>query len=270
MLAKLIKYEAKATARVMLPLYGVLLVLALVNRFSFLGSYNSYDYGYGSGDSLFSSLSMMALSFVLIGTFVITQILMIQRFYRNLLTDEGYLMFTLPVKPWQHLTAKLLTSSLWNILSLVMALLSVVILAADGEILSNLLYLLGRAWRQFYLFYGSQGYFYLVESVFAVVINTLYWILTVYAAISIGHLAGRHRLLSSFGAYLLLQLGVSTLSSLTQNLMGFIGYNHWTYFQPDTVQAHLTLLTSCASGLFYSILFFGVTNLILSKRLNLE
>ena len=33
MLGKLLKYETKATARIFLPLYGALVLLAVINRF---------------------------------------------------------------------------------------------------------------------------------------------------------------------------------------------------------------------------------------------
>lgn len=38
---------------------------------------------------------------------VITFIVILLRFYKNLLQNEGYLMNMLPVKSWQHITAKL-------------------------------------------------------------------------------------------------------------------------------------------------------------------
>ena len=42
-------------------------------------------------------ISIALVSMLIAAAFVITLILTIQRFYKNLLTDEGYLMFTLPV-----------------------------------------------------------------------------------------------------------------------------------------------------------------------------
>lgn len=42
----------------------------------------------------------------MVALFVLTMIVIIQRFYKGLLCDEGYLMFTLPVKPWQLIATK--------------------------------------------------------------------------------------------------------------------------------------------------------------------
>ena len=35
------------------------------------------------------------------------------RFYKNLYTDEGYLMHTLPVKPWMLIVSKLTIGTIW-------------------------------------------------------------------------------------------------------------------------------------------------------------
>ena len=41
----------------------------------------------------------------------------LQRFYKNLLSGEGYLMHTLPVRPWQHIASKLIAAVVWTVLS---------------------------------------------------------------------------------------------------------------------------------------------------------
>ena len=43
---------------------------------------------------------------VMMAAFVVTAVILIQRFYKNLLGSEGYLMFTLPVTVTQHLLSK--------------------------------------------------------------------------------------------------------------------------------------------------------------------
>ena len=60
--------------------------------------------------------------------FVATLIVVIQRFYKSLLGDEGYLMFTIPVKAWQNILNKLLVSMLWTFTSTVIGFGSILIL----------------------------------------------------------------------------------------------------------------------------------------------
>lgn len=90
MLGKLLKYELKATSRTFLPIYGALILVALGNRLFRMGNINL---GFGLTTAILVGL------FVALG--VLTLMVTIQRFNRNLLGDEGYLMFTLPVGPNQ-------------------------------------------------------------------------------------------------------------------------------------------------------------------------
>ena len=87
MLNRLLKYEIKATARKFLPLYAAIIVVSLfVNwgiRFPKLG--------------IISGLSNFLLAALFVSLIAITLITIIQRFKNNLLSNEGYLMFTLPV-----------------------------------------------------------------------------------------------------------------------------------------------------------------------------
>ncbi len=86
MLRKLIKYEFRATARGNAPLYLVTIVLALLTGgLPVAGAgHGRHDHG---GD--------------LLATFIVAVVLAVFRFRKNLLTDEGYVMFTLPVSPPQ-------------------------------------------------------------------------------------------------------------------------------------------------------------------------
>lgn len=98
MLRKLLKYEFKATARTMVPLYIVLIAFSLfhlvINPLDVLEST-----GNTSIRTIIAMLDIMLYVVLIVGLSIMTLVIMIQRFYKNLLGDEGYLMFTLPVKP---------------------------------------------------------------------------------------------------------------------------------------------------------------------------
>ena len=55
---------------------------------------------------------------------LLTLVLMVYRFYKNLMTDEGYLMFTLPVSRSQLIWSKLMVALAWGVLSAVLAALA--------------------------------------------------------------------------------------------------------------------------------------------------
>ena len=69
-------------------------------------------------------LIMVALAFPFVYSVI--------RFYRNLFTGEGYLSFTLPVTPANHLWVKVVTAVSFSLLSVLVAALSGVIITA-GE-----------------------------------------------------------------------------------------------------------------------------------------
>jgi type IV secretory pathway VirB3-like protein len=86
MLGKLLKYEFKATSRIFLPMFGALLIVAAFSR---LFMSLSFDVP--------SVIGVTVSVIMIIGIIVMTFLLTIQRFNKNLLGSEGYLMFTLPV-----------------------------------------------------------------------------------------------------------------------------------------------------------------------------
>ena len=107
MLAKLLKYEFKATARLFIPLYIALITFTLINRV--VNTVESVQKAIGINiKTILSVISMVGYVVLIISISAITLIIMVQRFYKNLLGDEGYLMFTLPVKTWQNVLNKLI------------------------------------------------------------------------------------------------------------------------------------------------------------------
>ena len=92
MLGKLIKYEFKGTARLYLPFFALLVLLTVVNRFSL-----QFSVSHSEIMEIPSVLAMMLYIVAVIAIFVIAMVATVQRFYKNFMTDEGYLMFTLPV-----------------------------------------------------------------------------------------------------------------------------------------------------------------------------
>ena len=56
------------------------------------------------------TLMVMLYIFGIIAIGIITIVVLVMRFYKNLFTSEGYLMHTLPVKASQHLNSKLIVA----------------------------------------------------------------------------------------------------------------------------------------------------------------
>ena len=104
MLSKLLKYEFKSTGRTFGLCYAGVVAAALLLRI--LGLLSD---SIGFSDTLprsvvlftefLTGLSGVAYAVMIVAVCVITFLLILQRFYKNLLSGEGYLMHTLPVRP---------------------------------------------------------------------------------------------------------------------------------------------------------------------------
>ena len=110
MLGKLLKYEIKAMGRVMLPLYAVMVFAACL--FAFNLRLNMSGVAKFIVDR-FAIVTGFLFGAAVLAVFVVMVIIVIQRFYKNLLGTEGYLMFTLPARTHEHILSKAISSFLW-------------------------------------------------------------------------------------------------------------------------------------------------------------
>lgn len=134
MLKKLLKYEFQATARYFLPLYLLIIVLALLTRLTMSITIESNQLLKNLLVDLPSVLMAFAYGAGLLSIGLVTLLLVVQRFYSNLLGREGYLMFTLPVTPVKLLWSKLLAALVWGIASAAAVVVSLIVLLADQNI----------------------------------------------------------------------------------------------------------------------------------------
>ena len=132
MLGKLLKHEFRATGRIMLPMMGALLALALMANLSIRGLSGSLSDIPGLRILFILILIFFGMGIVAIG--VMALVVMVSRFYRNLLKSEGYLMFTLPVSVHELIWSKLIVSLVWFFAA---ALFVLLIIALTGLNLSG-------------------------------------------------------------------------------------------------------------------------------------
>ena len=108
MTGKLIKYEFRSIIKQIGIVWAALPVTALL--FSFSDWIISGNELMPERSGIFGDILLMVTSFLYGGIFMamaaVTCFIVIMRFYKGLLRDEGYLMHTLPVKTWQLITAK--------------------------------------------------------------------------------------------------------------------------------------------------------------------
>ena len=120
---KLLKYEWKACARTCLPLYGAIILVALINHLLYSEAVPDLLFG------IPAAIMSMLYAVIFAAVFVATAVILVQRFYKSLLGGEGYLMFTLPVSVTQHIFSKAIIAVAMCFLSCLVAFLSILLLS---------------------------------------------------------------------------------------------------------------------------------------------
>lgn len=266
MLGKLLKYEFKATGRIMLPVYAAAIIMGFIS--SILFNYKT-NISFGE-NNLFtiSSLIVFILLFCLItAAVVLSFVTSILRFKKNLLDNEGYLMNTLPVTTGQNISAKLITAVFYQIVSVIVACLAGAVFFVGGtevtvaEVLNSITYLFYYAATHLTTQQWIITFELIILSLFSLIIlNT-----EMYTAISIGHSANNHKILKSVGAYIVLYIIKNILSSLLI-LPLVIKYNTTSIQKLPTA----LLLLFIAVDIVYFAIYFAITNYFMKKRLNLQ
>lgn len=261
MLGKLIKHEFKATSRFLVPLYLILMVLSIVNRIVL--TLDLFD------GALAIIRGFVTVTFVisLIGIAVVTFVLMVMRFYKNLLSDEGYLMFTLPVKAHQLITSKLLISMLFMILSILAILVSLLIVFATPDRMDLLSSLINHMKVELQVVFRGNIPLLVIETVLIMLIGIVHNILMIYVSIAVGQLFNGHKLLGSFAAY----IGINTAVQTFITGILFVGslILRRTINELEAIPQIIFPISILISILLSSAYFFA-TDYIFKKKLNLE
>lgn len=268
MLGKLLKYEFKSTARIFLPLYPALLIMALLNKlmYSLIKTENFFG---GIPSALFSTV----YGVVFIGILVITFLVMIQRFHKNLLGDEGYMMFTLPVKSNLLIFSKLIVAFVWNVASFFIAMISILILVPDYGFIAEIPRVLSEANQELLFNYGVSIWAIIFVLALLIIVGVISSILMIYVSIALGHLMGRHRLAGSFAAYLIVSTITQAITMVAFGIFGLFEHNNFINLDRTSNAPMIiivVMLIATAGLAIFGVIYFFVTQSILDKKLNLE
>lgn len=265
MLSKLLKYELRASGRILLPVYALLLASAgCCSLFYKLAADHPYRPGVTS--TLFGLLNVVFWIFV-VATGAITALLMIYRFYKNYMTDEGYLMFTLPVNRHQLIWAKLLSALIYTAASAVAVTLPIADWSGFWGNLGELLTSITES-----LHFGVPGPLLLLWIAVLAILTVFSGFLMVYAAIALGHSFSNHKLLLSVVFFISFSLAMQAAGLTFFSYQLTIGE---TVIESGGSAASLldgtrflvidSIETLVACGVFYTLTWYN-----LQKRLNLQ
>jgi hypothetical protein len=264
MLGKLLKYEFRATGRILVIFYAALMIISVITRIEM-----AIDGGTMSQMSAFipRMIVIMLYAMCVAAVFVLTFIIVIQRFYNNLLKNEGYLMHTLPVTTWQHITSKLIVSVVWSVAGIFVICVSGMIIGSNivdiPEMLSDM----------FNIKWNGNYTGYLVELMILFIAYIAAFVMKLYLSMSIGQLFENHKMLFSFGAYIGISIVLHILNGIITNI-GFSGGINISLndFSRYNIAAglHMAMIIMICMEVLKAAVFFAGTHYLLKNKLNLE
>ena len=277
MLSRLIRHEWRETWRIPVISFLVILFLTLVCFICFRqmeppADENSVNAG------AFVIMMLYCLIISCISTVVTIYIAI--RFYRNLYTDEGYLMHTLPVTPRQLILAKLLVAALWVfVLSLLAlwAICCILLFGLPAMALVDMSVIIPALTEYFPQIFGMGPVAFLLFYVLLSLVSAFSSVLVAYAAISLGQLFSKHKVMASILCYIGFTMLIQTVSTLlmTPSLTRLV-------LSPDMVNtasgipsyfgAYMReiLLISMAGSVICAVISYILTEYIMRRQLNLD
>ncbi|WP_373483749.1 ABC transporter permease [Acetobacterium sp.] len=274
MLGKLIKHETRATSRIFLPLYGALLILTIFTKLVMaIGAPDFFSEAASNNKvaEIILGISFTLYFILIVGICVMTLVMIIQRFYKNLFTDEGYLMFSLPVKTWELVLSKLLVGLIWSAVCTVMIVLTFFIFSLGTFSMMELSQTIRSAYSMFYLQTGMELNLFMAELGLFILVETVASILMIYVSIAIGQLFNQHRIVAAFGAYIVITIAMQVIMSIAMAVFAIGNLENMVLNGREAMTTiHWLINGSTALNVVLGIGFYYGTHMIMKKRLNLE
>lgn len=261
MLGKLFKYDFRELGAFYLPMYLIYAgVTAAFTVFMVIGLNSSLL----DNDLFALAFGIITVLYVvaIIALVLFSGLIVVYYFYRKFVSEEAYLTMTLPVKPWQHIASKLLSSAIWRLATWIIFGVSVFLMllftGALRELQNNITihFAIQSVWYEIRYELGMNAG--------SVGLSVVYMIITLFtspliyfAAMSIGQMARKHKVLMSVAAFVVINIVITFLTagiSLMEFLNGPFGF----------------MILSIVEALITSAIYFGITVYFLSRELNLE
>lgn len=260
MLTKLLKKDFRATSRNYLPLMIGFIILSILCKVLLEFGLRSSRTNEFLRITLIIFLSLYVI--YIVGYYIMTYVFMVSDFYKTMVSEQGYLTHTLPVKTSTLINSKLLVAVFWQFTTSVLIILSFMLLLT-GHISD------ASIQQSFYEFESSIGLFwgtYIWFMLVSMVIGAFSGPLMFYASIAIGHLFGKHRIIGAIVSYLGIYTVMQVFCTFVMIAMGYSIYNSNSLSLIFKSYMWFAIIFSTVT----SIIFYVITELVFRKQLNLE
>lgn len=275
MLRKLLKHEFRATARTMVPLFGIVAVLALGGNLStrFLLEADSFV------PNLLGGILIFAFVIGMVGLVIMSVVVMVNRFRTNLMGDEGYVMFTLPATSHQLVWSKIIVSTVWFLATVLVEFLCMFMFLFDMQVLQEIFSTqffqgLWQLLQELIATYGLNLPVMGVELLLLALLSCAALCLQFYAAIATGHSFANHKMAFSILFFFGFQFALQFAAGMSIYLLDESQLYWWLYemsLSMDGMGAfHSVIFMSIGYCIIPSAIFYGITATMLKRRLNLQ
>ena len=222
-----------------------------------------------------STTSMLYLGIVAGG--VVSTILIIVRFYKNMFSSEGYLTFTLPVSNAQHILVKLLAAIAVQSLIFIAMMASALIVLSGNSYRVVVGELFGYIIRELVQSLGVfNTIFYILEFVLIVFTSLAASVLSYYACMTVGQMAKKNRILLAVGCYFGLNAVTQVLGTVFSIILlilseaGVLDAIGRFMIKYPVLSSHSILVGIALICAAIAVGWFFLIKWLMTKKLNLE
>lgn len=260
MVKKLYKHEFLSLLRWLIPVdLGCLLMAAISRLALFLGD--------STPERIIKSLTGVFFGMSVFAMFIIGYVVVIRRFYTNLLKNEGYFTHTIPVKTSTHINCKIVCGLLFIIVNFIVAILSLLIIGAGTGVWPQIWDAFKKAMKLAADSAGAVNFtVYVIETVLIMLFGLLLFLQQVYASMAMGQ-----RMKSKAGGAVLWYFIFYVIMQVSNSFL-IIGENAVvtsTGLRPVEL-THTMLGISLGVQIIWNVIYYVITRVQLSRHLNLE
>ncbi len=270
MVKKLLKHEFVYYFRTFGMFLPIVLAVGVVTKIFILLDNGSVI------SKLATSSSVLMLIVACVALIMLSWVVSVVRFYKNLFSSEGYLTFTLPVTNSEHIFVKLLATIVCEAICVVTVILTVAI-AISGELFVQLVREIGNALRTFFSLYGAaNAVAFIIEAILLFILSAVSGTLLYYTCITVGQMAKKNRILMAFVAYFIYYVASQMISTATVIIITVLEMAGAldaivNLLQANSVIAiHIYLCGAIVISTALAAVYWLVTHRIMTKKLNLE
>ena len=261
MLTKLLKYDFKATGRIILPIAGGVLLLNFVS--DLLGHFVNNTGHTMPWVGVFMVLLTLATFLGMLAVLAICFFASVQRYYK-LLGEQGYLMLALPVQPWKHIAAKVICGTARTVFGMLFSSVCGALLTGD------------------FSFSAPHAEDFAIWAVMVLIVLALIAgaLLHTYLACAFAGQFTQQRMLISIAAYFVIGFAGQMAALVTAFFVALYGYKYFSSINFNTASSIfsydnslpfllLSMLVVFALIALVDALMWALTQWFMTKRLNL-